>query len=111
MNLSSPRIAILFLSFLMLSASAACSSETATEDANIEEPNDDEPNDEEPTDDGLVLQGNLAPSGGPSMSSSYTLSGELAPNRPEITSSSSSFVLQQSAPISMESDGEPEQDN
>lgn len=111
MNIHRPRTLGIILSILVLAASAACSSESDTGDPNIEEPNTEEPNteepnDEEPDDDALVLQGNLAPSGGLSMSSSFTLSGELAPNRPGTTSSSSSFVLQQSAPISVEEDSD-----
>ena len=114
---------------LMLAASAACSGDPGTESSdtgeNIEpgpdagepdigepdtgepdtgepdagEPDTGEPDTGEPGDDGLVLEGHLAPSGGMSMSSSFTLSGELAPNMPAATSSSASFVLEQTPPL------------
>ncbi len=136
MNLRSPRIAGMLLSVLILASSAACSSDpdadppdagenvdpgtdtgepdTGEPDAgdpdtgepDTGEPDTGEPDTGEPDDDGLVLQGHLAPSGGTSMSSSFTLSGELAPNMSDTTSSSANFVLEQSAPISIGEDGD-----
>ena len=136
MSLRSPRIAGVLLSVLMLAASSACSSDPGADSPdtgeNIDpgsdtgdpdagdpdtgepdatepdtgEPDAGEPDAGEPDDHSLVLQGHLVPSGGTSMSSSFTLSGELAPNMPATTSSSANFVLEQSAPISTGEDGD-----
>ncbi len=119
MKFCSPRAAGVLLCLLTIATFAACSSDpdTHTPDTgeNIEpgpdtgepdtsepdtgEPDTGEPDTGEPDDEGLVLQGHLAPSGGMSMSNSFTLSGELAPNMPGTSSSSSSFVLEQTPPI------------
>ena len=108
------------LCLLLLGASVACSSDPGvdrppdagdnvepgsdagdpdTSDPDTGEPDADDPDTGEPDDEGLVLEGHLVPSGGMSMSSSFTLSGQLAPNMPGTTSSSSNFVLEQSPPM------------
>ncbi len=131
MTFRSPHSAGALLCLLMLCGSAACSSdpgidspdtgenidpgadtgepdtgEADTGEPDTGEPDTGEPDTGEPDDDSLVLEGHLAPSGGTSMSSSFTLSGELAPNMPGTTSSSANFVLEQSAPTLTVEDGD-----
>ena len=100
MKICSARTAGAFLCLSMLIAMAACSSDPETDTPDTGAYNDAgaESDAGEPDDDGLVLTGHLAPSGGMSMSSSFTLSGELAPNMPATVSSSASFVLEQTPP-------------
>lgn len=107
------RIAGIALCLVMLGTSAGCSDDPGSRapDAgeNIEsgpdtgqpdtgQPDTGETDAGETDDDDLVLEGHLAPSGGMSMSSSFTLSGELTPKLPATDSSSANFVLEQTPP-------------
>ncbi len=109
MNICSAHTSGAFLCLCLLVASAGCSSDPADTDApdtggyidadaDTGEPDTGEPDTGEPGDGSLVLEGHLAPSGGMSMSSSFTLSGGLAPNMPATVSSSASFRLEQTPP-------------
>ena len=104
MNICSAHTSGAFLCLCLLVASAGCSSDPADTDAPdtggyIDADADTgEPDTGEPGDGSLVLEGHLAPSGGMSMSSSFTLSGGLAPNMPATVSSSASFRLEQTPP-------------
>ncbi|RDV37657.1 hypothetical protein DV096_14230 [Bradymonadaceae bacterium TMQ3] len=79
------------LTICALLITAACSGDP-TGDATDNTPDTGESDTTSP--EGLSLQGELVPSGGVSMSSSYTLSGQLNPAAPRLKSESANYRLE-----------------